>query len=388
MNWKDELSNNVTTVDELSKYILLDNDEKWRISKIIQIHPMSITRYYLSLIDPEDKDDPIRKIAIPSEGEFLLNGDYDTSGEHSNTKLAGLQHKYGETALLLTTNQCATYCRHCFRKRLVGVDTEEVLKRIPRAVGYIAERPEITNVLISGGDPLMLDNEVLETLLKGLDGIRHLKYIRIGTRIPVVFPMRIFDDVEFLNMVANFSHKWRRLYFVAHFNHPREITKESVRAVDALLSRGAIMSNQTVLLRGVNDDPFVLAKLQNKLTAIGVNPYYVFQCRPVSRVKPHFQVPLDRAYSIVERAKTMLDGHSKRFRFVMSHRRGKIEIVGIDGDQVLLKYHQAKDRENLGRVFSRRLVPGAGWLDDLEVEHVADNEDFSLPELFPPDRRN
>jgi len=158
---------------------------------------------------------------------------------------------------------------------------------------------------------------------------------------------------------------------VTQFNHPREVTDESASAVDALLSAGVVVNNQSVLLRGVNDDPDVLASLQSRLVGIGVNPYYVFQCRPVKRVKSSFQVTLSRAYRIVEDAKARLDGHSKRFKFVMSHRSGKIEVVGVMGDWIYFRYHQAKDPDDMGRFFRRRLTPGAGWLDEL-AERASD----------------
>jgi L-lysine 2,3-aminomutase len=152
---------------------------------------------------------------------------------------------------------------------------------------------------------------------------------------------------------------------VTQFEHPREITADSTEATDRLIRAGVVLINQAIVLKGVNDDPIIMAELHSKLVKAGIGPYYVFQCRPVKRVKRRFQVPLKQGYKIVEGAKAMLDGPSKRFRYVMSHRSGKIEILGIAGDEIYLKYHQARDPGNLGKFFKRRLVPDAGWLDDL-----------------------
>ncbi len=366
MDWLKELKRNITTLEELKAYLPLDPEEEAALRRVLNLHPMSIPRYYLSLINPEDPEDPIRKMAVPAAQELVAEGEYDTSGEHENTKLPGLQHKYAQTALILATTRCAMYCRYCFRKRLVGLKSQEVIRRLEAAAEYIRQHPEINNVLISGGDPLTLPNDLLEQFLKTLTPIPHLRFVRIGSRVPVTFPFRILWDDELISLFRRYSRPEKRLFVVTHFNHPREITPESTEAVARLVDAGVIVSNQTVLLRGVNDDPEVLADLQNRLVSIGVNPYYVFQCRPVKRVKHHFQVPLLEGYHIVEEAKKRLNGHSKRFRYAMSHRTGKVEILGVVGDYFVFKYHQAKDPANYGKIFFRRVNPTAGWLDDLE----------------------
>jgi lysine 2,3-aminomutase len=365
MVWNGILQGNIDRLDELEASGLLTPDECERLRAVTERHPMSVTPYYLSLIDWTDPDDPIRKMAIPSAGELSPIGSYDTSGERENTKLTGLQHKYARTALVLVTNRCAVYCRHCFRKRLVGLPNKEILSRFEDAVAYIREHPEINNVLLSGGDPFVLSTRAMSTFLESLCAIDHLDFIRIGTRVPVVVPERILDDDDLCALLGRHSRPTKRIYVVSQFNHPTEITEQSTAAVEALIRAGVVVSNQAVLLKGVNDTPGVLAELQRGLVRIGVNPYYVFQCRPVSRVKSAFQVPLARAYRIVEEAKAELDGHSKRFKFVMSHRTGKIEVVGIMDDYVYMRYHQAKNPADMGKFFRRRLTPGAGWLDDL-----------------------
>jgi len=219
--------------------------------------------------------------------------------------------------------------------------------------------------LISGGDPLVLSNEIIESFLAVLSDISHLKFIRFGSRTPVMLPSR-FEDDELLDILKRYSYSDRRIYVVTQFNYPREISKESVKAINNLISAGVILTNQTVLLKGINDYPRTLAKLQNKLVSIGVNPYYVFQCRPVKRVKSAFQIPLYKGIDIVETAKKSCNGHSKRFKYIMSHRTGKIEILGIRHDDIYFKYHQAKDIKNLGRIFKRKVDKNAGWLDDFK----------------------
>lgn len=346
--------------------IKIQEEEKKKLKKVIEKHPMFIPEYYAKLIDWKNPDDPIKQIIFPSVDELDLSGSYDTSGEKENTVLTGLQHKYKETALLLVTNRCAGYCRHCFRKRLVGIPTDETVKLFDRAVEYIKEHPEITNVLISGGDPLILPTDVIEYFLSELSKINHLKFIRIGSRIPVFYPMRITEDRKLLEILSKYSTPERRIYLVTHFNHPVEITDEARRSIDSLIRHGVIVSNQAVLLKKVNDNPDTIATLMKELVSAGVVPYYLFQCRPVKRVKKHFQIPLKEGYQIVEKAKQKLDGHAKRFKYIMSHKTGKIEIVGIIGDEIYLKYHQAKQPSKVGKLFKKKLTPEAGWLDDLK----------------------
>ena len=363
------MENSVCTIEQLKDFIDLSSKEERKLRQITQRHPMRVTAYYMSLINWDDPDDPVRKMAIPSLNEFSLQGSYDTSGEAENTKLSGLQHKYSETALILATNKCATYCRHCFRKRLVGLQTKEIIERFEDAAEYIKQHEHINNVLVTGGDPLVLKNEVIEKLLSILSDIPQLKFIRFGSRAPVTFPSR-FEDDELLKILSSYSLPDRRIYVVTQFNHPNEITKQSIKAVDNLMKSGVIVNNQSILLKGVNDNPVTLANLLNELVSIGASPYYVFQCRPVKRVKMHFQVPLCRGIEIVEKAKAHCNGLSKRFKYIMSHRTGKIEILGIFEDEIYFKYHQAKSRKRLGKIFTRPVDESAGWLDDFKATSI------------------
>jgi lysine 2,3-aminomutase len=362
-----KLEDSIFTLEQLKSYTYLSSNEKEQLEQVIQIHPMRISPYYMSLINWDDPHDPIKKMAAPSCEELNLEGFYDTSGEAENTKMPGLQHKYSETALILATNRCATYCRHCFRKRLVGLPSEEILKRFEDAANYIENHKEINNVLISGGDPLVLKNEIIESFLESLTKINHLSFIRFGSRAPVTLPSRLADP-EILALFKKYSKSNKRLYVVTQFNHPREITPQSISAVSNLIKAGVLLSNQTVLLRGVNDNAETLTNLMNSLVSIGVTPYYVFQCRPVKRVKHHFQVPICEGVRIVEKAKVNCNGHSKRFKYVMSHKTGKIEILGIMNGDIYFKYHEAKDRQNLGVMFKRRVDERAGWLDDFNTQ--------------------
>ncbi|MBC8525346.1 MAG: KamA family radical SAM protein [Candidatus Cloacimonetes bacterium] len=370
MIWQKEFKNNITSIEQLKEYIQLSQKEVKQLKKVVERHPMRVSKYYLSLIDWDDPYDPLKKMVIPSIEELNLSGSYDTSGEQENTKLIGLQHKYSQTALILVTNRCASYCRFCFRKRMIGLPSEEILHKFSIAVKYIEEHKEINNVLISGGDPFVLSTRIIAKFLEKLSYIPHLNFIRFGSKVPVYLPNRIIEDEELGKLFKKYSLPDRRIYVVTQIDHPREITTQSIFAINKLLKSGVILNNQTVLMKGVNDDPNILAELQNRLVSIGINPYYVFQCRPVKRVKQFFQVPLYKGYEIVEQAKRKLNGHSKRFRYVMSHRTGKIEIVGIVGDEIYFKYHQAKDPRNYGKFFKRRLNKTAGWLDELSLKEL------------------
>jgi KamA family protein len=359
---------NITTIENLKERIAIPKADEEALRGVIDKHPMKIPQHYMSLINPDDPDDPIRKMAVPSLAELDTSGLEDTSGEASNTVMCGLQHKYDQTVLLLSVNACAMYCRHCFRKRMVGLSNDEIMSEFNNAVKYIEEHPEVTNILISGGDAFMLPAKIIHEMLIGLKGIGHLTYIRFGTRIPVVYPERIIDNEDgLLTILTAFSTPTRRIHISTQFNHPKEINAMSVEAIRLLLGTGCLVNNQTVLLKGVNDNPSTLAYLQRKLVAIGVNPYYVFQCRPVKRVKNHFQVPLAEGIKIVDEARVMLDGVCKRFRYIMAHEKGKTEILGVIGDEMYFKQHQAKDRRDDNRLFRRKITNyNAGWLDELE----------------------
>ncbi|MBE9528959.1 MAG: KamA family radical SAM protein [Proteobacteria bacterium] len=370
VDWQEELSNNVTTLDELNEFLPLSGEEQKSLEEVVERHPMNIPRYYLSLIDPNDPEDPIRKLAMPSADELVVAGSMgettqDPYGDDKHDKGNGILHKYPYSALIVATEYCAMYCRHCFRKRMVGLPNKQTVESFNNAAKYIAEHKEITNVILSGGDPLMLPTPILKQMLDTLRDIDHINYIRIATRVPVVFPMRLFDK-ELLSYLKEFNRE-KAVYVPTHFNHNREITSVATDAVQALREAGITVNNQAVFLRGVNDSPDALEDLMNGLVRIGVNPYYLYQCMPVSRVRHHFQVPLKEGIDIVNEAKSRLDGYAKRFKFIMGHDIGKIEICGRDGNKLVMnQIHSRPDHpEEASKVLIRELTDNAGWFDDL-----------------------
>jgi lysine 2,3-aminomutase len=358
----DSLCDSIYTVDILEQQIGREIDDAENMRLVADKYPLRITSYYLNLINWDDPDDPIRRIAIPSCGEEKASGSFDTSGELRNTKLRGLQHKYRETALILTTNICSVYCRHCFRKRLVGLAENEVVTDWDSVTAYIKEHKEITNVLLSGGDPLVLETLYLQDMLRRLADIAHIQYVRIGTRVPVVLPQRIIEDEALHEAFREFLRHGKQLYITTQYNHARELTLESRLAVKMVRQDGLIVNNQTVLLKGVNDSPEALAELQIALSNTGVLPYYVFQCRPVMSVRDAFQVPFYEGCQIVDAARQRLDGLSKRFRFVMSHPTGKIEILGWSKGGIHAKYLQTNQKSLHNKIFHAPMTKDAGWL--------------------------
>jgi lysine 2,3-aminomutase len=339
----------------------LDEALKKRFIDHIKRHPVRVPKYYASLIDNSDPYDPIKLMAYPSLDELSSEGSYDTGDEASNTKLLGLQHKYERTALILSTNTCFMYCRFCFRKRMVGFSQDEINSRLFEAVAYIKDNENIDNVLISGGDPLTLSNEHIKTYLEALTEIKHLKFIRFGTRIPVVLPQRIYQDKELLKMLK-YYRKRKNIIIVTHFNHPKELTTEAINALNKISKIGISVHNQTVLLNRVNDDPKTLAILFNELIKYNVIPYYLFQCRPVKGIKG-FQVPLSKGITIVDETRKRLNGITKTFRYVMSHKKGKIEILAQKNNRLYLKFHQSKDESDENRFFSV-VNENQAWLDN------------------------
>lgn len=372
MTWKQQLQENITTAAQLREYRPLSAEEERRMDNLLAKYPMRVTRYYLSLVDWEHyEEDPIYRLCVPTISENDLSGSFDTSGEGINTRLPGLQHKYRETVLVLTTHECAMYCRHCFRKRLVGLDGQKETATDPQAAAdYIASHPEVNNVLLSGGDSLLLSNDAIEHYLELLAPIPHLDFIRFGTRTPVTFPARITEDTELISILRKYN-RHKQIFVITHFNHPNEITEQSKKAVRLMREAGVVVRNQTVLLRGINDDPQILADLLRQLVSIGAVPYYIFQCRPVTGVGTQFQVPLLEGWSIVESARGKVDGQAKSFRFAMSHVTGKIELIGpvpesekqSSQTRMIFKYNQAKDPMDRGRIFIRELGAGQAWLD-------------------------
>lgn len=359
--WQRKLAQCCRSIDELKDRLGIPEDEAEKLRAIERKYPICVPEYYLSLIDRQDPHDPIRKMSIPGFLEFSEGGEKDTSGEADNTVVQGMQHKYSQTALILSTNLCAMYCRHCFRKRLVGLSSEEIAEKLPEMAGYARSHPEINNVLISGGDAFLNSDEVIRRYLETFMAIPTVSFIRFGTRTPVTFPCRITeDDGELLSILSD-ACRIKPVIIVTQFNHPRELTKEAMAAVAELRGAGCTIRNQTVLLRGVNDDKDTLAELMNGLVSCSVSPYYIFQCRPVEGVRNQFQIPMARGCRIIDDAKSLMSGPAKALRYVMSHPSGKIEILGRTGDGMMFKFHQAKRAEDNGRIFFRPYSESECW---------------------------
>ncbi len=366
---------NVRYITDISRLEHLTEEEQTRLSPVCDSFRFRANDYYLSLIDWSNPDDPIRKIIIPQVDETIEFGHRDASNEKRNYVAPGVQHKYPHTALLLCTEICGGYCRFCFRKRLFmdsdtpeisaeSLDNREITVDTTAGIDYIARTPEITNVLLTGGDPLILSTDRLATILEQLRRIDHVKIIRIGTKMTAFNPYRIIDDPRLVQILARYSRPGKRIYLMTHFDAPEEITKPACRAVDIILKAGVIISNQTPLLRGINADSQRLGRLLQKLSFIGATPYYVFQCRPTVGNQPYV-VPLVEGYRIVENAKKIVSGLAKRMRFVMSHERGKIEIAAVTDDKIYLKFHRARDPRDEGRFMICHRNDRARWFDDL-----------------------
>ena len=242
------------------------------------------------------------------------------------------------------------------------MDDTETAKQFDTMMQYIAEHKELNNILVSGGDALMMPNHMIRNYLERLTAMDHLDLIRFGTRIPVVFPDRVLEDPELQDIFREFADK-KQIYIVTQFNHPRELTDKSIEVIRIFRKMGFVVKNQTVLLKGVNDDPAVLGELLRKLTRAGVVPYYIFQCRPVRGVKNQFQVPLERGARIVDEAKNLQNGQGKCIRYCMSTPRGKIEILGqLPDGKMLFKFNQAKDKADAAKIMTLELEPGQCWL--------------------------
>jgi lysine 2,3-aminomutase len=263
---------------------------------------MSITPYFASLMDAKDPNCPIRRQVVPTADELVIQPEelLDPLSEDAESPVPGLVHRYPDRVLLLVTDQCAAYCRHCTRRRLVGVKVGCMHpEEMQRALQYIAAHPKVRDVLISGGDPLILSKSVLEPLLQGLRAIPHVEIIRLGTRTPVFLPQRITP--ELVNMLSKYHPVWINI----HFNHPKEITPETAAACARLANAGIPLGSQTVLLRGINDCPHVMKDLMRTLLKIRVRPYYMYQC-DLSQGISHFRTSINKGIEIIEH----LRGHT------------------------------------------------------------------------------
>ncbi len=352
-------------ISNINKIEWLSRLEKTSLQRVTRQYTFRFNTYYMGLIDWANPTDPIRRLIFPNLEELDTWGYIDPSNEEQYTVLPGLQHKYPSTVLLLVSQVCGGICRYCFRKRLFLSKQSDILRDFPAALDYIKSHREITNVLLTGGDPLMLSNAKLERMIKGLLAVDHVRAVRIGTKLLSFNPYRVLDEPSLLRMIERYSQMDRKIYLVTHFTHVREFTPQAAKAVALLQFAGALLINQCPLIRGVNDRPKDLAELFRKLAFAGVPPYYVFQCRPAVGNRP-YAVPVEEGYEIFEKAKAMVSGLAKRARFVMSHSTGKLEIVGKTEEAMLFKYHRAAREEDSGRFLMMRRDANAYWLDDFK----------------------
>ncbi len=301
-DWKWQVKNRITSVDQLKQVINLTPEEEEGIHECLKTLRMAITPYYATLMDPDDPNCPVRKQAVPTSMELhTAESDMvDPLHEDTDSPAEGLTHRYPDRVLLLVTDQCSMYCRHCTRRRKAGV-TDKAMPRdqIDKAIDYIRNTPRVRDVLISGGDGLLISDEMLEYVIKNLREIPHVEIIRIGSRTPVVMPQRITPEL------VNMLKKYHPIWFNTHFNHPKEVTPESTRACEMLADAGIPLGNQSVLLKGVNDCPFIMKKLVQDLLKIRIRPYYIYQC-DLSRGISHFRTSIGKGIEIIEH----LRGHT------------------------------------------------------------------------------
>ena len=271
-SWLWQVQNRIETVDELKRYLPLTVEEEAGALKATKTLRMAITPYYLTLMDKENHLDPVRLQAVPSAMEILNSKAdlLDPLHEDEDSPVPGLTHRYPDRVLLLITDQCSMYCRHCTRRRFAGqTDNAMSNSRIDAAIEYIRRTPEVRDVLLSGGDALLMSDIRLEAIIKKLREIPHVDIIRIGTRVPVVMPQRITDDL------VNMLKKYHPIWLNTHFNHPSEITEESKAACERMANAGIPLGNQSVLLRGINDCVHVMKDLVHGLVRMRVRPYYI-----------------------------------------------------------------------------------------------------------------
>jgi len=304
-DWHWQVRNRIETLDELKKNIPLSPEEEEGVKSCLSMLRMAITPYYLSLIDASNPADPIKKQAIPLATETMISkADLeDPLHEDTDSPVPGLTHRYPDRVLLLITDQCSMYCRHCTRRRFAGQhDGMMPTKQIERYIAYVNNHPEVRDVLLSGGDAFMVSDDILEYLIKSLRAIPHVEIIRIGSRTPVVCPQRITPEL------CNMLKKYHPVWVNTHFNHPNEITPESAAACARLADAGIPLGNQSVLLAGINDCVHVMRDLVHQLVKIRVRPYYIYQC-DLSMGLEHFRTPVAKGIEIIE----ALRGHTSGF---------------------------------------------------------------------------
>ncbi len=348
-DWRWHFQNRITTVDELKKFIPLSFEEEQQLRSVAAQYPLAITPHYLSLIDPDDPHDAIRRQSVPCIQEITESsvGVEDPLEEKGHTVVPGLVHRYYDRVLMVLTDICPMLCRHCTRKReWVNGGWVRTPAEVQAMLDYIRQHKEVRDVIISGGDPLTLSNRRLEETIAGIRRISHVEIIRIGTRFPVVLPQRI--DADLCNMLSQYGPIWLN----THFNHYSEITPESAAAVDRLLRAGVPVNNQSVLLRGVNDDVATMTKLCQGLLRIKARPYYLFQCDEVKGTD-HLRTSIETGIKIIEGLRGRTSGLAiPTFVVDLPHGGGKVPVL----PQYVLSHNERELvlRNPEGRIFRYR----------------------------------
>lgn len=338
-DWKWQQKNRVTTLEQITQLFSVDEFSAARLDELFELYRVALTPYYLCLIDFNDPKDPLRAQSVPSAEELINPGElvWDPLNEEADSPVTGIVHRYPDRCLFLVTSYCPLYCRYCTRKRKwVDEDGTTGARKIERMIEYVAQHPEIRDVIVSGGDPLSLSVTYLEKILSGLRAIPHVEIIRLGSRVPVFLPQRIDDEM------TSMLQKYHPVWINTHFNHPNEITPESAAACDRLLRAGIPVNNQSVLLRGVNDCPYTMRDLVQSLMRIRVRPYYLYLCDHVMGAE-HFRTSVGEGIAIIE----FLRGHTSGLavpQFVMDAPGGSGKIplmpnyvLGHYGDSVVVR---------------------------------------------------
>jgi lysine 2,3-aminomutase len=349
-DWRWQMRNRLSSIEELQRYVRLTPSEVNGIKMAQGRFPVAITPYWASLLDPVNPRCPLRMQVIPTSSEHLVSKHemLDPLAEDSNSPVPGIVHRYPDRVLLLPLNMCAAYCRYCTRSRWVGDENEMLLgARLDPAMEYLRQHKEIRDVLISGGDPLLFSDKRLDELLGRIRAIPHIEFVRIGTRVPVFLPMRVTQELILT------LRKYHPLWISVHFNHPREITPEVKKACTMLADGGFPLGSQSVLLKGINDDPAVFKQLVHELLKIRVRPYYIYQCDPVTGTT-HFRTPISKGIEIIE----ALRGHTTGYavptfvvdapggggkvpinpNYVLEHSGGLLKLRNFAGKQYT--YHE------------------------------------------------
>jgi lysine 2,3-aminomutase len=343
-DWQWQTSHRIRSLSQLESMISLSDDERAAFTQSGTVLPLGITPYYMSLVSPDDPNQPIRRTVIPTVHEMVRTAGEadDPLGEETMSPVPGLVHRYPDRVLLLLSDFCSTYCRYCTRSRVVGHGAIHPSRnRLERAFAYIEQTPSIRDVLLSGGDPLMLGEEKLSWILSRLRQISHVEIVRIGTKVPAVLPQRITPRL--VRMLRQYHPLWMSL----HFTHPDECTPESLRACTLLADSGIPLGSQTVLLKGVNDSVETMRSLVHNLLKMRVRPYYLYQCDPITG-SAHFRTPIEKGLEIIRGLRGFTTGYAIPTYVVDAPGGGgKIPlmpdyVVGREDDSLVLRNYENK----------------------------------------------